>query len=157
MSDPNFGHGNNELIVNQPDAHILKVEYNDRKLYILRNNNYKETVASIKKSVCELRTTTDDQIILLEVLEGVDDCVQITEEVWEILLPRLRMVRVELSNIPPQLQASPSTESAARTESRRPAEVERARTATDEESVAVETTPTHRIWQEPTRFPLECD
>ncbi|CAE6458858.1 unnamed protein product [Rhizoctonia solani] len=103
----NIGSGNNEH--RSPGTPVfLVVEHNGRKVGIGRNSNYQETIASIKKNVHELKKTPDDQVMMLAFLEEVDDHVQITEEIWADLLPRLVKVRVELGNASPSPLASPS-------------------------------------------------
>ncbi|CAE6494293.1 unnamed protein product [Rhizoctonia solani] len=88
---------------------FLVVEHNGRKVGIGRNSNYQETIASIKKNVQGLKTTPDDQVVMLAFLEEVDDHVQITEEIWADLLPRLVKVRVEVGSASHSPPASPST------------------------------------------------
>ncbi|CAE6507986.1 unnamed protein product [Rhizoctonia solani] len=90
----NTGSGNDELRGLGIPA-FLVVEHNGRKVGIGRNPNYQETIASIKKNVRELKVTPDDQVVMLTFLEEVDDYVQITEEIWTELLPRLVKIRVE--------------------------------------------------------------
>ncbi|CAE6418962.1 unnamed protein product [Rhizoctonia solani] len=68
-----------------------------------------ETIASIKKHVHGLDTTPSGQIVISAFLEEVDDHVQITEEVWEVLLPRFLTVRLELKNEPHDSPASSNT------------------------------------------------
>ncbi|CAE6369859.1 unnamed protein product [Rhizoctonia solani] len=77
---------------------FLVVEYNGRKVAIGRNPNYQETITSIKKNVHECGTTPHEQVTLLAFLKEVGDHVQITEEVWAKLLPRLLTIRVKLDN-----------------------------------------------------------
>ncbi|EUC55115.1 ubiquitin-like protein [Rhizoctonia solani AG-3 Rhs1AP] len=88
---------NNQVQASRPPT-FLVVEYNGRKVTTLRNPNYQETIASIKRNVHGLRTVPDDQVSVLALLEEVGDYVQITEDVWPELLPRLMSVRVELAN-----------------------------------------------------------
>ncbi|CAE6412662.1 unnamed protein product [Rhizoctonia solani] len=77
---------------------FLVVENNNQKAAILRNPNYQELIASIKKHVHGFKTTPDDQIVVSAFLEEVDDHVQITEEVWANFLPRLLTIQVGLGH-----------------------------------------------------------
>ncbi|KDN35104.1 hypothetical protein RSAG8_11886, partial [Rhizoctonia solani AG-8 WAC10335] len=93
----NIGSGNDERRgLGTPVSLVL--EHNGWKVAIGRNPNYQETIASIKKNVREFKSTPNDQIIMLAFLAEVDDHVQLTEEVWADLLPRLVTIRVESNN-----------------------------------------------------------
>ncbi|CUA67941.1 hypothetical protein RSOLAG22IIIB_07627 [Rhizoctonia solani] len=132
----NTGSGNDELRGLGIPA-FLVVEHNGRKVGIGRNPNYQETIASIKKNVRELKVTPDDQVVMLTFLEEVDDYVQITEEIWTELLPRLVKIRVESGDA----SGSVSTLNRAADESREvplaDAQVEEAPRTQDEGAEAV--------------------
>ncbi|CAE6465775.1 unnamed protein product [Rhizoctonia solani] len=86
---------------------FLVVEYNNRKVAILRSPNYQEVLMSIKKSFRGLKATEHDRIIVLSFLEEVNDLVEITEGVWESLLPRLMTIQVALDKEPDVLTVPP--------------------------------------------------
>ncbi|CUA67943.1 Ubiquitin family protein [Rhizoctonia solani] len=96
-TNPRNRQGNNQFQASRPPA-FLVAEYNGRKFTILRNLNYQEAIVSIKRNVRDLRTTPNHQISVLSLLEEVGDYVQITEDVWPELLPRLMTIRIELTN-----------------------------------------------------------
>ncbi|CAE6455774.1 unnamed protein product, partial [Rhizoctonia solani] len=56
------------------------------------------TVASIKKNIRGLKKAPNNRILILAHLEEVDDHVQVTEDVWSDLLPRLTAIRVDLAD-----------------------------------------------------------
>ncbi|KAL5637692.1 hypothetical protein ACGC1H_002082 [Rhizoctonia solani] len=94
-SKPKNRQGNNQPRASNPPA-FLVAEHNGRKVTILRNPNYRETIASIKRNVNDLQTVPDHQVSVLAFLEEIGDLVQITEDVWPELSSRLMTVRVDV-------------------------------------------------------------
>ncbi|KAF8603246.1 hypothetical protein BDV93DRAFT_607059, partial [Ceratobasidium sp. AG-I] len=75
---------------------FFAAEYQGRKTTIRRNSNYHATVASIKKAFTELQLIPADRILLSSRFDGFDDLIQVTEDMWAELVPRLMVVNVLL-------------------------------------------------------------
>ncbi|CUA67942.1 Polyubiquitin-C [Rhizoctonia solani] len=95
----------NNLKNDQAQAYVppafLVAEYGDRKVTILRKPSYQETIASIKRNIRDLQTRPDDQIMVLAYVSEVGACVEVTEDVWPEILPRLMRVLVRLAHNAP--------------------------------------------------------
>ncbi|CAE6465765.1 unnamed protein product [Rhizoctonia solani] len=74
---------------------FLIAQYEGRKLTVPRSVNYQGTVASLKRNISSLRAIPEDRIFILALLPAVNDHVQITEEVWASLCPKLTTIRIE--------------------------------------------------------------
>ncbi|CEL62138.1 hypothetical protein RSOLAG1IB_10232 [Rhizoctonia solani AG-1 IB] len=74
---------------------FLIAEYEGHKLTIPRSVSYQGTLASIKRSISRLREVPDGRIFILTLLSNVRDHVQVTEEVWASLCPKIEMIRIE--------------------------------------------------------------
>ncbi|ELU39353.1 rhamnogalacturonase B [Rhizoctonia solani AG-1 IA] len=80
---------------------FLAAEYQGRKVTIRRNPEYQETIASVRRAFNSLSRTPASQILLFARFEEFGDDLQVTEELWSDLLPRLMLVTVILDDFSP--------------------------------------------------------
>ncbi|KAH7332860.1 ubiquitin-related domain-containing protein [Rhizoctonia solani] len=82
---------------------FLAAEYQGRKVTIRRNPDYQETISSVKRAFSALSNTPTNQILLCARFEEFGDDLQVTDELWSDLLPRLMLVTVVLDELAPPL------------------------------------------------------
>ncbi|KAF8594411.1 hypothetical protein BDV93DRAFT_481881 [Ceratobasidium sp. AG-I] len=86
-----------------PDLHtpkntpFLAAHYGTQKAIIRRSKNYQESVESIKKTFKDLRSVGSDRISITAWFEEFKDTLQIPEELWPELVPRLMLIEIILS------------------------------------------------------------
>ncbi|KAJ1302340.1 hypothetical protein OPQ81_001155 [Rhizoctonia solani] len=97
---------------------FLAAEYQGRKVTIRRNPDYQETIASVKRAFSTLNRTRPNQILLFARFEEFGDDLQVTDELWSELLPRLMLVTVMLDELAPSPPPPPvgDTSSSSHTE-----------------------------------------
>jgi len=88
------------------NAPFIAAQYEGRKVTIRRNPDYHETIASVKKAFKVLRSTPADQILLSAQFLEYNDTIEITEDMWAELVPRLMAVNVVLET--PVVAPNPS-------------------------------------------------
>lgn len=75
---------------------LLAAQYDDEKVTIQRNPDYHATVTSIKRAFNSLQDTPDDQILISSRFQEFNDTLQITDDLWPDVLPRLTLVTISL-------------------------------------------------------------
>lgn len=82
---------------------FIAAQYEGRKVTIRRNPDYQESITSVKKAFKALRFTPPDQILLSAQFWEYNDTIEISEDMWAELVPRLMVVNVILETrvVPP--------------------------------------------------------
>ncbi|KAG9120145.1 hypothetical protein FRC07_004492 [Ceratobasidium sp. 392] len=83
----------------------IQVEYKGRKASVRRSGNYEIMVSTIKKEFKNLRTVSNDRISLSAVLEGQNDPVEVTDDLWSskaFFFSKLVMVFLDSSSSEPK-------------------------------------------------------
>ncbi|KAF8594413.1 ubiquitin-domain-containing protein [Ceratobasidium sp. AG-I] len=75
---------------------FISAQYQDRRATIRRNPDYQESIASIKRAFRPLRHTPPDRILISAQFREYNDTIEITQEMWAELVPRLVVVNVAL-------------------------------------------------------------
>ncbi|KAG9082134.1 hypothetical protein FRC07_014298, partial [Ceratobasidium sp. 392] len=76
----------------------IEIEYKGRKTSVRRSRDYKILVSAIKKEFKDLRTIPDDRISLSAVLEGQDDPVELTDDLWSSAFFESKLITVFLDS-----------------------------------------------------------
>ncbi|KAG8703998.1 hypothetical protein FRC08_002518 [Ceratobasidium sp. 394] len=74
---------------------FIVAQYENHKVTIRRNPNYAQTISLIKSAFRGLQSTPTWKIQICIRLPGIGD-VQVTEDLWKDLLPKLLLVTVSL-------------------------------------------------------------
>ncbi|QRV96130.1 ubiquitin-like Rad60 SUMO-like protein [Ceratobasidium sp. AG-Ba] len=84
--------GRNNIPVNGLPFFVAR--FNDRKATIRRNPDYTKTISSLKSVFEELESVPDKRIRICSTFPEFDGEIQVTEDLWEDLLPSLTQVTV---------------------------------------------------------------
>ncbi|QRV81694.1 ubiquitin family protein [Ceratobasidium sp. AG-Ba] len=97
--------GRNNIPVNGLPFFVAR--FNDRKATIRRNPDYTKTISSLRSVFEELESVPDKRIRICATFPEFDGEIQVTEDLWEDLLPSLTQVTVFAPKI--ETPASPVT------------------------------------------------
>ncbi|QRV96065.1 ubiquitin family protein [Ceratobasidium sp. AG-Ba] len=77
---------------------FISVEYSGRKVAIRRSSSYYTTIELIKKAFLPLNSVSPQRISICAFVEELDDTLEISEDIWNELLPDLKRVTVHLDS-----------------------------------------------------------